>query len=179
MTVTYTGRRALLAAVPSLFVATGLARADYVAEIDVVRGGADPAAETVTGYVFHDLSRDGVRQEDEPGVSGVIVSNGRDVTTTDADGAYGLPVYDNMTVMVHEPAAYDVPVNEDGVPQFSYVHLPDGTPETLRYGGLSPTGPLPAAINFPMIRTGVDEEFSCIMMGDTQPYSNTEIGYVR
>jgi hypothetical protein len=109
----------------------------------------------------------------------VIVSNGRDVTTTDAEGRYSLPVFDNMTVMVHEPAAWDVPVDEHGVPQFFYTHKPDGTPEPLRYGGLEPTGPLPEEINFPMIRTGVSEEFSCVMMGDTQPYSNTEVGYVR
>lgn len=179
MTAKLMGRGALLAAVSIVVAAPGLARTDYVAEIDIVRSGADPAAETVTGHVFHDLSRDGVRQQDEPGVAGVIVSNGRDVTTSDAEGAYSLPVYDNMTVMVHEPAAYDVPVNTDGVPQFFYHHLPEGTPEPLRYGGLAPTGPLPAAINFPMISTGVNEQFSCVMMGDTQPYSNTEISYVR
>jgi hypothetical protein len=159
------------------FAGPAAAQFDYVAGIDVQRGG--PAPETATGIVFHDLSRDGTRQDDEPGIADVIVTNGRDVTTTDAEGRYSLPVFDNMTVMVHEPAAWDVPVNENGVPQFFYTHKPEGTPEPLRYGGLAPTGPLPAQINFPMIRTGVTEDFSCVMMGDTQPYSNTEIGYVR
>ena len=91
------------------------------------------------------------------------------MTTTDTDGAYELPVFDNMTVMVQEPAAWDVPTDVNGVPQFFYHHKPAGTPEPLRYGGLEPTGPLPDAINFPIIRTGVDETFSCVMMGDTQP----------
>lgn len=178
MTTPFTGRAALLAAVSLLIAAPGLARVDYVAGVDVIR---DDAAETdsATGFVFHDLSRDGVRQPDEPGVGGVIVSNGRDVTTTGEDGSYDLPVYDNMTVMVHEPAAWDVPVDDNGVPQFFYHHLPEGTPEPLRYGGLEATGALPASINFPMIRTGVTEDFSCVMMGDTQPYSNTEVSYVR
>ncbi|MEO0703014.1 MAG: calcineurin-like phosphoesterase C-terminal domain-containing protein [Pseudomonadota bacterium] len=178
MTTMFRGRAALLAAVSILTATSTLARTDYVADIDVVRGG-DGDGTAATGVVFHDLSRDGMHQDNEPGIAGVMVSNGRDVTTTDEDGSYTLPAFDNMTLMVHEPAAFDVPVDMNGVPQFFYHHKPQGTPETLRYGGLSPTGPLPAAINFPMVRTGVDEQFSCVMMGDTQPYSNTEIGYVR
>lgn len=110
--------------------------------------------------MFHDLSRDGVRQDDEPGVAGDIVSNGRDVTQTAADGSYSLPVFDNMTVMVSEPSALDVPVNDAGVPRFFSHHKPEGTPEPLRYGGQEPTGPLPQAINFPMIRTGRQDQFS-------------------
>lgn len=157
----------------------GNAQASYVAGVDVIAGAGETSSDTVTGLVFHDLSRDGAWQDDEPGVAGVIVSNGRDVTTTASDGSYALPVFDNMTVMVHEPAAWDVPADENGVPQFFYHHKPEGTPEPLRYGGLAPTGPLPQAINFPMIRTGTDDQFSCVMMGDTQPYSNTEVGYVR
>jgi len=65
------------------------------------------------------------------------------------------------------------------VPRFSYTHKPGGTPEPLRYGGLAPTGPLPDAINFPMIRTGSEDHFSCVMMGDIQTCSNTEPGYAR
>ena len=170
-------RMALVATASVLVVHQAAARFDYTASIDV-RPGDGPSSEA-TGTVFHDLSRDGRRQEDEPGVAGVIVSNGRDVTVTDAQGRYTLPAFDNMTVMVQEPAAWDVPVNAVGVPQFFYTHKPLGSPEPLRYGGLAPTGPLPAAIDFPMIRTGTDTDFSCVMMGDTQPYSNTEVGYVR
>jgi hypothetical protein len=161
---------ALLAAAP----ATAF---DYVAGIETRGESQDPS--TVTGAVFHDLSRDGVRQEDEPGVAGVLVSNGREVVRTGEDGSYALPAYDNMTVMLVKPAAYDVPTDASGVPQYFYHHLPEGTPEALRYGGLAPTGPLPAEVNFPVVRTGAEEQFSCVMMGDTQPYSNTEVGYVR
>ncbi len=155
------------------------ARMDYVASIDIVASGGEPPA-MASGTVFEDLSRDGVRQDDEPGIAGVIVSNGREAVRTDDRGRYELPAFDDMTVMVSEPAGYDTPVNDDGVPQFFYIHKPRGTPEDLRYGGLPPTGPLPAAINFPLIRDpGATDRFSCLAMGDTQPYSNTEIGHVR
>jgi hypothetical protein len=173
------GRLALVAAVGLVLAPTADARTDYQGTVEVVPATTGDAADTARGVVFHDLSRDGVRQADEPGVEGVLVSNGRDVVRTDEDGAYALPVFDDMTVMVQEPAGFDVPVNADGVPQFFYIHKPDGTPEDLRYGGLPPTGPLPAAINFPLVRTATAARFSCVAMGDTQPYSNTEVGYVR
>ncbi|MGL4238784.1 calcineurin-like phosphoesterase C-terminal domain-containing protein [Tabrizicola sp.] len=169
----------------ALLLGSGLAFAvpavghSYVADIHTVPATAGQTADMARGAVFHDLSRDGVRQEDEPGIGGVIVSNGRDAVKTGPDGAYELPVFDNMTVMVVKPADYDTPVNADGVPQFSYVHKPAGTPQKFRYGGIAPTGPLPVEINFPLLRRPVGEEFSCVAMGDTQPYSNTEVGYVR
>ena|GEM_PF-2260191 len=84
------------------------ARFDYVAGIDVQRGEITPeqatGPEPTKGIVFHDLSRDGVRQKDEPGVAGVFVTKGRDVTVTDAQGRYALSVFDNMTVMLQKPA---------------------------------------------------------------------------
>ena len=172
-------RRALLGAVTLLLAPAAEARMDYVATVDVAPAMAGTSADTATGVVFDDLSRDGVRQADEPGVAGVLVSNGREVVRTGADGSYALPAYADMSVMVQEPAGFDVPVNADGVPQFFYTHKPDGTPGELRYGGLAPTGPLPAAINFPLVRTARAERFSCVAMGDTQPYSHTEVGYVR
>lgn len=176
-------RRSLASA---LLGATGLAaattaveaRMDYVGDIHVVRGAGDDG-DAARGVVFHDLSRDGIRQADEPGIAGVIVSNGRDAVLTDAEGAYSLPAFDNMTVMLNEPAGFDAPVNAFGVPQFFYHHKPEGTPEELRYGGLEPTGALPEAINFPLVRAVESDTFSCVAMGDTQPYSNTEVGYVR
>lgn len=168
-----------LLALAAMTASASAAQNDYIATIHVIPGSEGAAAETVSGVVFEDLSRDGVRQDDEPGIAGVMVSNSREVVLTDENGAYELPAFDNMTVFVTEPRAYDVPVNDDLVPQFFYHHKPDGTPIELRYGGLPPTGPLPAAINFPMVRGDTSDQFSCVVMGDTQPYSNTEIGYVR
>jgi hypothetical protein len=171
------------ASVPALFAglmlaAPAAASFDYVAGIHVVPG-SDAAAATARGTVFHDLSRDGVRQPDEPGIAGVLVSNGREVVRTGADGSYALPVWDNMTVMVSKPAGFATPMTADGVPQYFYHHKPAGTPAEFRYGGLPATGPLPAEINFPLVRTVESERFSCIAMGDTQPYSNDEVGHVR
>lgn len=83
-----------------------------------------------------------------------------------------------MTVFVTKPAGYEVPVDEDNVPQFFYHHLPNGSPN-LRFGGLPPTGPLPQSINFPMAKSRESKEFDCAIIGDTQTYSNRELGYLR
>jgi hypothetical protein len=156
------------------------AQLDYVGKVQVVPAAANAKAstDTVNGVVFHDRNQDGKRQVREPGIKGVTVSNGREVVSTDRDGRYELPATDDMSVFVTKPANYAVPMDKDGIPQMSYQHKPAGSPK-LRYGGLAPTGPLPAAINFPMVPTKVTKKFDCAIMGDTQPYSDNEVGYVR
>ena len=109
----------------------------------------------------------------------VAVSNGRDVVRTDADGYYELPAYENMTLFITKPAGHEVPVDSTHVPQFFYHHLPGGTPQELRFGGLPPTGPLPQEVNFPVVASEVSSSPTCAMVGDTQTYSNAEIGYLR
>jgi hypothetical protein len=44
-----------------------------------------------------------------------------------------------MTVFVTQPRGYQVPVDQDNVAQFSYHHLPEGSPE-LKFGGIDSTG---------------------------------------
>lgn len=147
----------------------------YIGSVHIVPGDA----ETVQGTVFLDADRDSVLDDGEAGVEGVLVSNGREVVVTDADGRYDLPPRDDMNVFVTKPAGYATPLDAQLVPQFSYVHKPEGSPD-LRYGGIAPTGPLPAAINFPLVEDDSDRaNFDCLVFGDAQPYSNTQLSYVR
>lgn len=174
---------AAVAATVSLTGGTVLADRDhdptgYVGDVQVVRNGEPPADGTVRGVVFDDRNQDSRKQRYERGLKGVAVSNGRDVVRTDQHGRYELEAYDNMTVSVTKPAGWDVPVDETNFPQFYYHHSPDGSPD-LRFGGLEPTGQLPSAVNFPMKRTRAKDRFDCAIVGDTQTYSNREIGYLR
>jgi len=151
----------------------------YTGHVEVVRGAAaDP--EVLTGTVFHDKDQDSTQDKGERGVAGVQVSNGRDVVTTDGTGRYSVPVDDDTTVFVTQPAGYQVPVDEDAIAQFSYNHVPEGSPE-LTYGGIEPTGPLPKAVNFPLAKdraTGRAAQ-SCPIAADTQTYDLTQVGYAR
>lgn len=145
---------------------------------------------TLEGYVFHDMNRNSMLDDGETGIEGVMVSNGHDVVKTDAMGFWSLPgptaaeEAHGLTYFITEPDCFDVPINNRNIPQFFYVHKPNGSPanvrgETFRYGGLQPTGPLPQMINFPMIDCPCKSQFKMIISGDPQTYSNTEIGYMR
>lgn len=143
-----------------------------------------PAAEgamgaLLRGVVFEDLDGDGRRQPQEPGIAGVLVSNGLAVVTTDAQGAYELPVLEDMNLTVIQPAGWQVPVDHRQVPQFFHVHKRDGSPAAFRYGGLPASGMPPAEVNFPLRRSAVGGDFNCAVIGDSQTYSNTEVAYFR
>jgi hypothetical protein len=140
---------------------------------------AEGPAERVRGVVFEDRNRDGRRQPEEPGIPGVLVSNGLEVVRTGDDGAYALPVREDMAVFVIKPAGFAPPVDARFVPQFAYQHKPAGSAKPLRYGGLPPTGPLPEAIHFPLVRSPEPRRFACAVIGDSQTYTNTEVGYFR
>ncbi len=159
--------------------AGGEAAASYVGQVEVVRAGSDEP-EVVRGTVYADQDRDSSLGDREAGVAGVLVSNGREVVETDDDGGYELPAYDGMTVFVTKPAGWEVPLDEQNFPQFFYHHLPEGSPP-LRFDGLPPTGPLPEAINFPLVESADsgDDTTNCAVIGDTQTYSNQEIGFLR
>jgi len=124
---------------------------------------------TARGTVFIDTNRNSKRDADESGIAGVMVSNGREVTLTKADGSYALPAYGDMNLFITKPAGHTTPVDTDMIPQFAYIHKEKGSPK-LRFGGIAPTGPLPAEINFPLIADSSGNAFDCLIFGDAQPY---------
>lgn len=133
----------------------------------------------ISGVVFNDVNGDGVQQAAEPGIAGVLVSNGLDVVVTDVDGQYVLPVRADMDVSVVQPQGWRVPVDERQVPQFAVSWRMGGTPEPLRYGGLPDQGAIPESIDFGLQRAEDGGHFRCAIVGDSQTYSNDEVGYFR
>lgn len=133
----------------------------------------------IGGTVFDDRNRNGRLDAGERGIEGVKVSNGREVAKTGSDGRYALPARSDMSVFVIQPSGWRVPTDRNFIPQFAYTHKPAGSPKKMRFGGLQPTGPLPAAINFPLAPSKVAGDFNCAVLGDVQVYSGDEIGYAR
>ncbi len=144
-------------------------------------GGAQASGQSVSGVVYHDLDENRQRDEGEPGVAGVSVSNGLEVVQTDDSGRYELPARDEIIMFVTKPAGYMVPVNEVMLPQFYYIHQPNGTPEDLDldFDGIEPTGPLPDSVDFPLQASEVDEPFEALAFADPQPRDDTELDYIR
>jgi len=175
-----TGSQAAAAA-PAGEVGSRWEETAYRGAPQVVPAEEGQESDTISGAVYVDADRDSVKDEGEKGLAGVAVSNGRDIDETDRWGRYELPALENMTVFVTQPRGYQVPVDDDNVAQFHYHHLPEGSPEELRYGGLEPTGPLPAAVNFGVVRSPETQarEQHCIMAGDLQTYDTDEVEYAR
>jgi len=131
-----------------------------------------------SGYVFEDRNRNRKRDAGEPGLANVKVSNGLSITTTDRDGRWALTYDEFMTpFFVIKPRGWMTPVDEKQLPQFYYIHAPEGLPKT-RYGGMEPTGPLPASIDFPLHRQNEPDKFKAIVFGDTQPRDLREVDYI-
>ncbi len=131
------------------------------------------------GTVFHDRNNNGVLDPGEPGLPNVRVSNQRDITVTDRQGRWQLPVTDDAVIFVVKPRGWMPPVNHHQLPRFFYIHKPNGSPKSLAHPGVDPTGPLPESINFPLRRQKEPRSFKAILMGDTQPRDVREVNYFR
>ena len=147
------------------------------AALSINAWAADP---TARGTVFLDLNNDGVRQADERGIAAVPVSDGVRVTLTDASGAWALPVTGDDHYFVIKPRGYRTPTTELGLPRFSYIHKPDGSPDDdFIWPGVEPTGELPESIDFPLVPNAEPDSFSILAFGDPQPYSEREVDFFR
>lgn len=138
-------------------------------------GTPDPGV--ARGSVFEDLDADGVRDPGEPGLPGVRVSDGAAFATSGPDGRWELPSEGDSIFFVVKPRGFRPPRAENGTPRFHYVHRPEGSPP-LRYGGVPPTGPLPASIDFALVRSPEPDELRLLLFGDTQPRDRREVGFM-
>ncbi len=136
------------------------------------------AQQTATGTVFLDQNQNGKRDNGEPGLVNVRVSNQREVVKTDAQGRYRLPVSDDTILFVVKPRGYMTPVNGEKLPRFYYVHKPGGSP-LLTYSGVAPTGPLPASVDFPLVPQKESDDFRVLLFGDTQARNEKELEFME
>lgn len=133
-----------------------------------------------SGVVFHDRSGTGQRRAGDPGIASVLVSNGRDIVRTDADGRWQLVARDGDSIFVIKPAHWSAPLGRGGIPATSYLHQPAGTPPDLKlhYPGVAPTGPLPRSIDFALTPSPESDRFEAILIADPQPQTAQELSYV-
>jgi len=135
------------------------------------------SAETARGMVFHDLDENRVWSQGDQPLEGVRVSNGVDIVSTDENGRYALEVTNDTTLFVIKPSGYRTPFNDQYLPEFYYVHKPEGSPPS-EYPGVSPTGPLPESIDFPLYKQEEPEEFRAVLWADPQPRNSKEVEYI-
>src|SRR5690606_33160358 len=134
------------------------------------------AQETANGGVFEDLNRNGKKERREKGIPAVAGSNGIQVAQTAAEGKYTLPISDDQIIFVIKPSDYQVPVDENNLPQFFYIHKPNGSPE-LEFAGVPPTGKLPKSVDFGLLPGKYKGSFTSLVFGDPQPYTIEEVNF--
>ena len=130
------------------------------------------------GTVFHDKNQNDQRDKDEPGIKNIGVSNGKEVTKTNDEGAWELPHDEDTIFFVIKPRDWSAPLNKHNLPQFYYIHKPEGSPKKLKYKGLEPTGPLPESIDFALSPKKEPDTFKAIFFGDPQPNTIKQINYI-
>ncbi|HSI73538.1 MAG TPA: hypothetical protein VK934_10205, partial [Fimbriimonas sp.] len=67
------------------------------------------------GIVFEDRNGNGKREPGEPGITGVRVSNQRDVAQTDRAGRWRLPTNEDTTFFVVKPRGWMTAKDADNV----------------------------------------------------------------
>jgi len=132
---------------------------------------------TARGVVFNDRNENGRRDDGEPGIAGVGVSDQRSVVVTDRDGLWTLPEHDEAVYFVIKPEGYGTPLSAENLPQFYYIHR-DLEPLNLEGPVVPRTGPLPESIDFPLVRQDESTRFEAIIMGDPQPRDVQEVNYL-
>jgi 3',5'-cyclic AMP phosphodiesterase CpdA len=132
----------------------------------------------VSGYVYEDTNHNGKKDRKEKGIAQVAVSNGKEVVLTDAAGKYQLPAGDDKLFFVIKPAGYKAELDEFNLPRTYYIHKPGGSPKSF-YQGVEPTPKLPASLDFALHAYEEAESFTALIFGDTQPYNEQEIDYLR
>jgi hypothetical protein len=135
--------------------------------------------ETVNGIVFEDINKNLQHDAGEKGIPGILVSNQNDIVETDKDGRYLLSVDQEETIIfIVKPAGYLLPMDENNLPQFYYIHKPKGSPD-LKYPGIPPTVTLPEKLNFPLFPAEIKDTFDVIILADPQPLVPEDLNYLR
>ena len=147
------------------------------ASVLALTGGLSVAAPVVAaGHVFHDRRGSGRRMPSDPGLSGVMVSNGRDVVLTDSEGRWRLPAAHLDSIFVIKPSGWTTPTGPGGVPRICALqplHASAASPDAAG----AAASRLPLTIDFALTRQDESAQFEAVMMADTQPANATELGY--
>lgn len=138
---------------------------------------AEAPQQLARGHVYEDRNGNRSRDPDEPGVAGIKVSNGRQIVVTGEEGEYEIGVSDDCIIFVIKPRNWMTPLDHHNLPQFYYIHKPEGSPEQ-HFPGVAPTGPLPESVDFALYPQQEPDQFRALLFGDTQSRNRQEVEYM-
>ncbi len=137
---------------------------------------AADAPAVLAGLVYDDRDGDGRRDRGEPGIAGVLVSNGRALAETDAAGRYRIAVAPGQTVFAIKPAGWRLPQNDPARPG-AWWHVPALAPPSVKYGGIA-SGPMPRSVDIGLRRAPPGDGWLEVrVFADPQVKSRADVGY--
>ncbi len=138
----------------------------------------DIQAQTIAkGIVYEDVNGNGKKDRKEKGIAGIAVSNGVDVVLTTNNGEYQLNAGNDRIIFLIKPSGYKMKPDSNLQSSFYYNHKPSGSPSGYKYEAVKPTGPLPQMINFGLMKSPENDDFTALIFGDPQPYTKQELDY--
>ena len=117
-------------------------------------------AQSFSGTVFLDRNQNGVKDQGEKGIKGILVSNGDTIVKTDRQGHYTLPYVDGGSLFPILPADYTMSGSRIVNANFSYMK--EGNAGTA---------------DFALVRKRVSNHFRLNAVGDVQVGNYQELEY--
>ncbi|HSO87300.1 MAG TPA: metallophosphoesterase N-terminal domain-containing protein, partial [Draconibacterium sp.] len=114
------------------------------------------------GRVFLDENANGRLDNNENGVKGICISNGKDLVQTNEKGEWQIESTHKKSVFMIKPAGFTVPVNQHQIPQ----HFNQSNSSTS------------SIINFPLVKQNESKKFSALFFGDTQARGEREMNFI-
>lgn len=133
----------------------------------------------ISGVVYVDINNDGFYNNGEQTISGVAISNQKEVVLTNDKGEYVIPLRDGNFVYVVKPEGYQVKLDSLHLPKFYYHYHTQGAPEYLNYPGVKASGKAPEKLNFALFPQKEDTTFKVIAIGDPQTPDQETLDYFR
>ena len=119
------------------------------------------AQQLFSGQVFLDANKNLIKDADEKEISGVLVSNGRDIVKTDRKGEWKLLAQGEESIFIIKPSSYQIPASRSMVPQ----HFLGNNTNDRTY-------------NFPLWIGKKVKSFEALLFGDTQTRGMTEVNFL-
>lgn len=131
-----------------------------------------------SGAVYEDRNGNGRRDDGEPGLPGIRVSDGVELVVSDAHGHYHLPAIDGRTSFVIKPPGYRVARRDNGLPDFSFNVQREPGPK-LKYGGIPAS--FPSCRDYGLIpqQARARPQLDVLVFADPQPKTATDVDYYR
>lgn len=137
------------------------------------------SAQSIQGCVFIDSNHNALMDYNEKGLSGIIVSNQKDVVLTDENGFFELKLIEGNYIFVTKPSGYQFKLDNYFNPEFYFLYKTKKTKDPIKYKTTEPIAEIPDKLFFPVYQTRNEDEHMGLLIGDIQMASEKQVDYYQ